>query len=147
MYESNQTVTVRDYMARKVLAFAPEDDVADIAATLLEHHIWGAPVVDSQKKVVGFVSEQDCIKEMLNTAWHCELTATAVDVMHPDVLTVSPDMGISDLAQQLCENKPKMYPVVEDGEMVGVITRSDVLRALVDMSARCHSHTKQVVHG
>lgn len=137
---TEKSAVVQDYMSRKVISFDVKDDVADIAATLIEHRILGAPVVDGNK-VVGFVSEQDCIKEMLNTAFHCELTATASDIMHPDVLTVFPQMDISDLAQQLTQNKPKMYPVVNEGKLVGVITRSDILRALVDLSARCHHLT------
>lgn len=136
MYESSPTV--RDYMLNKVVCFDVRDDVADIAATLIEKKVRGAPVLDADKRVVGFVSEQDCIKEMLNTAWHCDQTATASDVMHGEVLTVDPDMDIGDLAQQLCGNKPKIYPVVEDGKMIGLITRSEVLRALVDISAKCH---------
>lgn len=141
MYEASPTV--RDYMSHKVVCFDLQDDVADIAATLLEKKVSGAPIVDRQGNVVGFVSEQDCIKEMLNTAWHCELTATAADVMHSEVLSVSPNMDVGDLAQQLCATKPKMYPVVEDGRLVGVITRSNVMQALVDMSARCHTVNKQ----
>lgn len=135
---TEKSPVVQDYMSRRVISFDLRDDVADIAATLLEHGILGAPVLDQDKKVVGFVSEQDCIKEMLNTAWHCELTATAAQVMRSEVLSVDPYMDITDLAQQMSTNKPKMYPVIADGKLVGVITRSDVMRALVEKSANCH---------
>lgn len=136
---AEKSLLVKDYMNRKVLTFDVRDDVADIAATLLENNMLGAPVLDADKKVVGFVSEQDCIKEMLNTAFHCELTATAADVMHSDVLTVDPQMDIADLAQQMLANKPKMYPVVSpEGKLMGLITRAGVLRALVDESVNCH---------
>ncbi len=136
---AEKSLLVQDYMNRKVLTFDIRDDVADIAATLLENKMLGAPVLDASKKVVGFVSEQDCIKEMLNTAFHCELTATAEDVMHSEVLTVDPQMDIADLAQQMTASRPKMYPVVSpDGKLMGLITRGDVLRALVEESANCH---------
>ena len=138
---TERSALVEDYMTRRVISFEVRDDVADIAATLLENKILGAPVLDKDGNVVGFVSEQDCIKEMLNTAWHCELTATAADIMHPEVLTVDPKMDISDLAQQLTRDKPKMYPVVAEGKLRGVITRSDILKALVDKSAGCHHPT------
>ena len=129
---------VRDYMRKEDLSFDIQDDVADISATLVEHELGGAPVVGVNGAVLGFVSEQDCIKEMLNTAFHCELTATAADIMRPDVLTVEASMEISVLAEQMCGNKPKMYPVVENGRLVGLIARPDVLKALVDSSAQCH---------
>ncbi|MCG8317056.1 MAG: CBS domain-containing protein [Pseudomonadales bacterium] len=138
---TERSALVEDYMTRRVVSFEVRDDVADIASTLLENRILGAPVLDKDGNVVGFVSEQDCIKEMLNTAWHCELTATAADIMHAEVLTVDPKMDISDLAQQLTPDKPKMYPVVSEGKLRGVITRSDILQALVDKSAACHHPT------
>ena len=141
---TEKSLLVQDFMNRKVLTFDLRDDVADIAATLLEQNMLGAPVLDVSKKVVGFVSEQDCIKEMLNTAFHCEITATAADVMHADVLTVDPQMDIADLAQQMTANKPKMYPVVSpDGRLMGLITRADVLRALVQESANCHHPSRR----
>lgn len=128
---------VRDYMRKDDLSFDVRDDVADIAATLVEHELSGAPVIGVEGKVLGFVSEQDCIKEMLNTAFHCELTAAAADIMKADVLTVDGGMEISVLAEQMCGNKPKMYPVLEDGKLVGLITRPDVLRALVEGAGEC----------
>lgn len=138
-----RTVTVRDCMSRKVVAFSVTDDVGDIVAVLLEHKITGAPVLDADKKVIGFISEQDCIKEMLNTAFYCDLTANATDIMKTNVVTVHPDMPIAELAEQLNTNKPKVYPVVEEGRLVGIISRSDVLQALYDASVRCHHLTEQ----
>ena len=133
-----KTVVVRDCMSRKVVSFDVADDVGDVVAVLLEHKITGAPVLNAERRVIGFISEQDCIKEMLNTAFYCDLTANAADVMKTEVLTVSADMPISELAEQLTTNKPKVYPVVEDGKLVGIISRSDVLQALYDASVRCH---------
>lgn len=140
-----KTVVVRDCMSRKVVSFDVSDDVGDVVAVLLENKITGAPVLGSDKKVIGFISEQDCIKEMLNTAFYCDLTATASDVMKTEVLTVDADMPVSELAQQLTTNKPKVYPVVEDGKLVGIVSRSDVLQALYDASVRCHHLSERKV--
>lgn len=138
-----RTVTVRDCMSRKVVAFDISDDVGDIVAVLLENKITGAPVLDADKRVIGFISEQDCIKEMLNTAFYCDLTANAADIMKTNVVTVDPDMPIVELAEQLSTNKPKVYPVVEDGKLIGIVSRSDVLRSLYDASIRCHHLSEQ----
>ena len=140
-----KTVVVRDCMSRKVVSFDVSDDVGDIVAVLLEHKITGAPVLNAEKQVIGFISEQDCIKEMLNTAFYCDLTATAADIMKTNVVTVDPDMPISELAEQLNTNKPKVYPVVEEGRLVGIISRSDVLQALYDASVRCHHLTDKKI--
>lgn len=140
-----KTVVVRDCMSRKVVSFDVSDDVGDIVAVLLEHKITGAPVLNADKQVIGFISEQDCIKEMLNTAFYCDLTATAADIMKTNVVTVDPDMPISQLAEQLNTNKPKVYPVVEEGKLVGIVSRSDVLQALYDASVRCHHLTDKKI--
>jgi CBS-domain-containing membrane protein len=140
-----KTVVVRDCMSRKVVSFDVSDDVGDIVAVLLEHKITGAPVLNADKQVIGFISEQDCIKEMLNTAFYCDLTATAADIMKTNVVTVDPYMPISELAEQLNTNKPKVYPVVEEGKLVGIISRSDVLQALYDASVRCHHLTDKKI--
>jgi len=137
----DKTVVVRDCMSRKVVSFSVRDDVGDVVAVLLENKISGAPVLDEQHQVIGFVSEQDCIKEMLNTAFYCDLTANAGDVMKAPVVTVKPDTPISELAEQLDTHKPRVYPVVEDGKLIGVISRTDVLKELYDASVRCHHLT------
>ena len=134
----DRSVSVSDYMSRKVISFDLRDDVGDIVAVLLEHKITGARVLDENKQVIGFISEQDCIKEMLNTAFYCDLTANAKDVMKTPVISVSPDMPISELAQQFDTAKPKVYPVVDEGRLVGMISRSNVLQGLYDISVRCH---------
>lgn len=138
-----RTVVVRDCMSRKVVSFEMRDNISDIVAVLLEHKITGAPVLNRDRQVIGFISEQDCIKEMLNTAFYCDLTATAADLMKTEVLTVEPDLPISELAEMLTHNKPKVYPVVEHGRLVGIISRSDVLQALYDASVRCHSQPER----
>lgn len=133
-----KTVTVRDCMSHKVFSFDLSDNIADAVSQLLEHRITGAPVLDAERNVIGFVSEQDCIKQMLNTAFYCDLTATVGDVMKRDVLSVEPDMPIAQLAEQLIIAKPRVYPVVEGGRLVGIISRSDVLQALFDANVRYH---------
>lgn len=133
-----KTVTVRDCMSRKVFSFDLSDNIAHAVSQLLEHRITGAPVLDAEHNVIGFVSEQDCIKEMLNTAFYCDLTATVGDVMQRDVLSVEPDLPIAQLAEQLTIAKPRVYPVVEAGRLVGIISRSDVLQALYDANVRYH---------
>jgi predicted transcriptional regulator len=98
----------------------------------------GGPVIDQQKKVVGFLSEQDCLARMLLSTYHDQVSAHVKDVMRTDVLTVKAETGIIDLAQQMLGAKPKIYPVIDDnGLLMGVISRTDVLRAI---DQELHSH-------
>lgn len=97
---------------------------------LLSHHVTGLPVVDMQRRVVGFVSEQDCIHSLLVSNYHHEGESLVEDVMHADPITVEPDMAVVDLAQNLGHGKPKVFPVVDHGRLVGIVTRTAILAKL-----------------
>lgn len=102
----------------------------------------GGPVVDENRKVVGFLSEQDCLARMLLSSYHDEGLAYVRDLMRKDVLTVHMNSGIIELAQLMLGMKPKIYPVVDDnGILQGVISRTDVLRAI---DQELHSHYRKV---
>jgi len=80
--------------------------------------------------VVGFVSEQDCIHALLVSNYHGEGEPNVDDVMFRDPLTVSPEMSLVDLAQNLGRGKPKVFPVVVDGRLAGIVTRTAILAEL-----------------
>lgn len=111
--------------------------LGSVVETLFKHKLAGLPVVDENHYVVGFVSEQDCIHAMLVSSYHCEGSPQVNDVMHHEVLSVSPERSIIDIAQEMGKNRPKSYPVIEDGQLVGLVTRSDILAALWENRSHC----------
>lgn len=104
--------------------------LADVITLLAEQSASGAVVVNVQGELKGFVSEKDCLKTLLVSSYHCDQHALVEDVMKHDVCTANADDSIIALAQQMAGNKPKIYPVIEAGKLVGVINRRAVLRAL-----------------
>ena len=133
---------VADQMNRHPVTFHAEMTLETAVDKLTDAGQLGGPVVDDQNKVVGFLSEQDCLARMLLSSYHDQVSAHVRDVMRMDVLTVKPYTGIIDLAQQMLGAKPKIYPVVDDnGLLVGVISRTDVLRAI---DQELHSHYRAV---
>ncbi len=124
------SILVRDYMQSNILAIKASANVREVVEHLLKWDVTGAPVVNEQMVVIGFVSEQDCIKEMLNSAFYAENSALVTDIMRPDVLTVTPETSILEIAEIMLGNKPKNYPVIEHGKLVGLINRRHILRAL-----------------
>lgn len=123
-------ILVRDHMRPVTHAFSPKTSMKDIVKTLVKHHLVGAPVIGEDKKLIGFITEKDCIKEMLNDSYYSQDHQVAEDIMRKDPLFVTPDQDIIKLAEEMTGNRPKMYPVIEDDEVVGIITRADVLKAL-----------------
>lgn len=105
--------------------------------TLLRHKLLGLPVVDEKKHVVGFLSEQDCIHTMLISSYHCEESRSVDDIMSHQVLTIGPNESIIDVAQRMGKEKPKSYPVVVEGKLIGLLTRGNILHALWENHVEC----------
>lgn len=137
------SILVRDYMQANVLAVRSDTSVREVVEYLLKWNITGAPVVDDEMKVIGFVSEQDCMKEMLNSAFYAEDSAQVTNIMRPDVLSVAPDSSILEIAEIMLGNKPKNYPVVEHGKLVGLINRRHILQALKEHNGSYFSPARE----
>ncbi|MDO3386425.1 CBS domain-containing protein [Gilvimarinus sp. SDUM040013] len=136
------SILVRDYMQSDPVAFDRNTNLLQAVHKLLAAKMTGAPVIDESRTVIGFVSEQDCIKEILQGAFYCEDPPAVASVMSSQVLSFKPDHSVVEVAQQMITQKPKIYPVISEGKLVGVISRSDVLAALLDNDEDCYLRAK-----
>ena len=133
-----QEMTVRALMAKHPMAIKTGTELTEVVDALLQHKFTGLPVVDSQNKVVGFVSEQDCLRRLLISSYHCEGSLVVEDFMHDQPLTVKEDDSAVNVAELMVTEKPKIYPVVDaQGILTGLLTREQVLRALKDSRRGC----------
>jgi len=135
-----QSILVKDFMDHNPHAIHQHTSVRVAVESLIAAGIIGAPVIDDSSHVVGFVSEQDCIKDMLNDAFFCDESQPVTAVMNRRVLTVTPDTSIFEVAERMSKSAPKNYPVVKQGRLVGLISRSRVLAALLQTSEDCYLH-------
>lgn len=127
-----QLIRVSDAMVYNSFSLRANISVEEAAAELLAHNLPGAPVVNEELEVIGFASEHDLLCKVLNSSYHGSTGANVEDIMRTDVLSVSPDDSIIELAQTMSKtNKPKMFPVIEDKKLVGTITRGLLLKSLV----------------
>jgi CBS domain-containing protein len=126
-----ESLRVNDHMNRRPVTFHLEMSVAEAVENLLKVRQTGGPVIDEQNKVVGFLSEQDCLVRMLESSYYREQVCRVKDIMRSDVVAIKPYMSVIELAQQMSVNKPKMYPVVDDdGYLLGTINRTALLNAI-----------------
>ncbi|GAA5217661.1 CBS domain-containing protein [Corallincola platygyrae] len=133
-----KSLKVKDYMERRPVTLGPKHTVAEAVQKLLAAERIGGPVIDDNKKLVGFISQQDCLRAAVESSYHCEGVALVEDLMRQEVLTVSPEDSVLELAQQMLGQKPKLYPVVDEyGHLMGLIARRDVLRALATHLDTC----------
>ncbi|MFT6790806.1 MAG: CBS domain-containing protein [Cellvibrionaceae bacterium] len=136
------SILVRDYMNHQPKFVTEDTNVRKAVELLLKYGVIGMPVVDDQQKLVGYLSEQDCVEEILNDAFFCEEPGKVKDVMQHHVISVTPGTTIVDLARTIIHSRPKNYPVIDSGKLVGLISRTDVLRALVENDDDCYIHLK-----
>ncbi|SEA38984.1 CBS domain-containing protein [Alkalimonas amylolytica] len=134
---------VGDYMNNHPVTFTADMTLELAADRLTISNQTGGPVVDDHNKVIGFLSEQDCLALMLKSTYHDQQVAHVRDIMQTEVLSVKPYDGIIDLAQMMLKLKPKLYPVVDDNnQLLGIISRSHVLAAL---DKEMNSHYRKAV--
>lgn len=147
---------VRDLMVGDVLAFAPDQNVQEAMRALVGRSVGGAPVTDGEGRVVGVLTVADLVVEEarlhvptivnlfgVNVAlpWHDRELDESVskalgmyvrEVMTAPAITVAPDATVEDVATLMHDRQVSRVPVVDgDGRLVGIITRSDILRAVV----------------
>ncbi|EHH1093329.1 TPA: CBS domain-containing protein [Vibrio parahaemolyticus] len=135
------SLKVKDYMTLQAVTFTKNMSLTAALNKVMQSVTLGGPVIDENEKVVGFLSEQDLLDKLVKASYHCQDTHTVQECMHEDVLSVSPEMSVIELADMMKVGKPKMYPVVDDrGKLVGIITRRDVLRAIGMTLNECFKH-------
>jgi CBS domain-containing protein len=123
---------VREMMDSETHAVSIDLPIYDAIDVLLDKGVTGIPVLGANNKVLGVLSEEHCLKLVAEgDSDFDEPTGSVGAFFDPAVPIVSPDMDIYYVAGLfLREIHHRRFPVVADGQLVGVITRKDVLRAL-----------------
>ena len=122
---------VRDYMAKRVRTLSPDTEIYKAVKVLLKNRISGAPVIDSDRHIVGIISEKDCLK-LITTGDGADMPkGTVENFMDADVIAISPDTDIYFAAGLFLRNHFRRLPVVEGGKLIGAVTRFDILRVIV----------------
>lgn len=125
-----KSVLVKDHMTRKVLSLDPDLEISAATQMLIAHNISGAPVLDQHGRLVGVLTERDCLKVAMQAGYHDIPYGLVRDYMSADPESVSPEQSILTLAEKFISGRFHRYPVVDNGRLVGIISRRDVMRAM-----------------
>jgi CBS domain-containing protein len=129
---TDDTLRVADFMVKDVFTVSPETNLMRAVYLLLERGLSGVPVIDEDERVVGFITERDCIRTALHSGYFDEETGLVADFMTPlPITTVSPDDSLIDVGYLFVNSPFRRAPVVADGRLVGMLSRCDVMRALL----------------
>ncbi len=123
---------ISDYMASDLILLKPDMEILHAMRTLLEKRLSGASVVDADGRLVGVLSKKDCLRAALNGAYYQEWGGQVSAYMSTAVVTLDADLDLGAAAERFLVSEYRRFPVLHDGELVGQISRADVLRALVE---------------
>ncbi len=154
-----RSIPVREVMTTDVVTFSPDQPVQEALKRLVERDVDGGPVVDGNGRVVGMLSASDLLVQESKLHYptvislfgaYLELPsshrqfeedlrravgATVAEVMHEDPITCALDATLEDAATLMHSNEVSRVPVLDDGRLVGIVARGDVLRAMVKRNA------------
>lgn len=145
---------VKDIMTRDVVTVSPETEIIQAAKILLENHINGVPVVDAGGNLVGILCQSDLVAQQkkiptpslftfldgfipLTSLKHIEkevqkIAATSVThAMTPDPVIVQSDATVEEVATLMVNKNFHTIPVMEEGKLVGIVGKEDILRTLM----------------
>ena len=119
-----------EIMQRPVLATTPQASVRDIAAQIVMNEISGMPVTEKTGEIVGVITEADILGALLDGKKLENLTAQ--DIMSADPITVDLDTPVNEVMKRIEENGVLRLPVISHGKVVGIISRRDIIRSVLE---------------
>lgn len=121
-------IPVREIMTRDVITVPPEMPVKEVANLLAEKRITGLPVVDASGQVVGVLSELDLISRQGKTVG---------DIMSTQVISAAEDADAQEVANLFSSRRIRRVPILADGKLVGLVSRSDLMRLFMTTRWLC----------
>ncbi len=148
-------LTAQDIMSKEVVSVTTQTSLKDLAHTFVETRFSNLPVLDEQGKLVGIISETDLVEQQRPLHIPTVMTlfdwvfsfgnekrfkeevdrvtaATVGELYHKDPVTCTPETTVRELAALMSQHKVHLLPVVDNGEMVGVVARLDLIRVMED---------------
>jgi CBS-domain-containing membrane protein len=149
-------MNVSDIMTKPVISVTPETPIGEVARLMLQHRISGLPVVDPKGAVVGIVTEGDLLRRVetgtqrrhrhwvellispgrLAKEYALANARQAGEVMSAEVVAVAPEAALDDVVALMERHHIKRVPVIDGGRLVGIVSRANMVRALVHNLAR-----------
>lgn len=148
-------LTAKDIMTKEVVTVTTGTSIRDLAEIMTLHRIGNVPVVNDAGELIGIVTESDLIEQ--DKSFHIPTVISLFDwviylesekkfekelqrmtgqtvgeIYTKEVMTVTPTTTISEIADLMCDKKIHSLPVVEKGKLIGIVSRIDLIRSMVD---------------
>ena len=132
----HRPLTAENYMTRNLVTFRPDQTMDEVMDVLIAKRISGGPVIDETGKLVGVISEGDCLKQVVKGKYHNipTLSGKVSEFMATDVKSIEQDVNIFELAQMFLNLRLRRFPVLHNGRLVGQISQKDVMKAVIELA-------------
>ena len=130
----NLNYSIKEFMAKQLITFQSDTPIETAMESFLENKISGAPVIDNQGKLVGVLSEKDCMRTLFESSYYNNLGGFVKEYMSTDLKTINIHDTLSNVADEFIKSRFRRFPVMEGDKLVGQISRRDILRAIVKLS-------------
>ena len=131
-----RSVQSTNHMTVNPVTLKADTGIFEAIQALLDRKISGATVIDDENRVIGVISEMDCLKAVLSAAYHGEAGGTVRDIMTTDVDTIEEGADLVTVAQQLVDGHRRRFPVVKEGKFVGQLSCRSILRAVMEFAGK-----------
>lgn len=113
---------------------SPSMPIREAVATFARGHASAAPVIDGAGSLAGILTEKDCFRPMLNACYYQQWDGSVSDFMSRNVRALPVDLDFVSAAEEFLARSHRVYPVLRDGEVVGLLHRSDLFAAILALS-------------
>jgi len=127
---ARMSLKARDVMQHPVIAATPRASLRDIASQIINYGFSGMPVTERDGKVLGVITEADIVFSLIDG--HRLENVAAADFMTSPPVTVDVTTSLEEVMRTLQEHRIVRVPVTENGKLVGIISRRDVIRAVLE---------------
>jgi len=123
--------SVTKYMSKDVVSFKTDQPIVEAIDIMLELRISGGPVLDDNGQLVGILSEKDCLKIIVESAYYNQPSQKNIvgNYMSKNVATVDISKDVLEVANLFLSSNFRRYPVIENGQLKGQVSRRDIMKA------------------
>ena len=131
-------LSVSDIMTTQLVFFTPAQTIDEVMKAFIKHRISGGPVINEKGKLVGVISEADCMKEISDSRYFNMpiLDKSVGHFMTTKIDTIESNTSVFDAASKFSNSSRRRYPVIEKGRLVGQISRKDIVIAAINMKSQ-----------
>jgi CBS domain-containing protein len=137
-------ISLEKIMTRDVVTVGRTADLYDAIRMMADGNITGLPVVDEDEKLVGVVTEKDAMSYLLNTQ---STKGKVQDCMTADVISCNVNDSLLDVISVLVNNGFRRAPIVSEGKLVGIISRSDIILYMFSLELKDRGVLTAAVRG